>query len=81
MSASGVNLLGIITNSTKKTTNQLLNDYGYRNSYSYAYNSYAEEEEVDNDKREKMTRFEKVKLSLFSNVKEITTKFFKWLDA
>ena len=78
--ASGVNLLGIITNSTKKTNTQLLSDYGYRNSYSYAYNSYAEEE-VDNYKIEKMSRFEKVKVSILSNAKEITAKFFKWLDA
>ena len=72
---SGVNLLGIITNSTKKTNNQLPSEY------AYAYNSYAEEEKADDIKREKMTKFEKVKLSLSTNIKEITGKFFKWLDA
>ena len=85
---SGSSLLGVISNSTKKETNQLLTNYGYKygysygyGNYSYTYNSYAEEEIKNTKKTNKNSRLDKIKLSLLTNSKEILTKFFKWLDA
>lgn len=85
---SGASLLGIISNSTKKETNQLLTNYGYKygygygyGNYSYTYNSYAEEEKENKTKTIKKTKLDKIKSSLLTNSKKIIKIFFKWLDA
>ena len=82
--------LGIISNATKKETNQLLTNYGYKygygygygyGNYSYTYNSYAEEEKENKTKTIKQTKLDKIKSSLLTNSKKIIKIFFKWLDS
>ena len=77
---SGATLLGVISNSTKKQNNQILNKYSY-GTYSYTYNSYLEEkikEEKSNSNQE--SRFDKIKVSLLSSLKKEMVSFYSWLD-
>ncbi len=76
---SGATLLGVIANSTKKQNNQILNRYGY-GTYSYTYNSYSEENKEEESPYQK-SRFDKIKVSLLSDLKQISSRFFKWLDS
>ena len=76
---SGVNLLGIISISTKKSNNKLLDKYTY-GSYSYTYNEYVEED-INENKPTKKSRLNNIKDSLLSKLGEISSKFFKWLDS
>ncbi len=77
--SSGANFLGIISNSTKKTSNQILNNYRYK--YAYTYNSYIEEENVNKDKKAKISKYDTLKDDFLKNAKIISSKFFKWLDS
>ena len=72
---SGSTLLGIISNSTKKSSNKFLNKSGYGN-YAYVYNAYNEEDTEENIPNKK-SRLNNVKDSLLSNLSEINSKFFK----
>jgi len=86
--SSGASFLGIISNSTKKSTKELLNKYGYGYSYgysygnySYTYNTYAESENDKKDNISKLSKLDNLKDNFLKNLATISSKFFKWLDS
>ena len=78
---SGAYFIGIITNATKKSPPELLNNYQYGTySYSYTYNTYIEKSEDSEDVIKGDTKIEKIINVLKKNLMNLITKSFNIRD-